>query len=121
LTLKRAVENISLLDTCPSCSRRIWFKDETRSSRRRYSAPAWFRNLFQKQIGLYPLGTYYLDRCEVCGKTVAVFDKNKGVFTDKVIVLYACTLLDEPLGYCYGTKTCYNCAFKGDELTVERK
>ena len=122
----RTAKNISLADICPNCERRIWFKKEPRSSSRRYHAPKWFRDMFIQQAGRYNLGTYYLDRCEVCGKTVAVFDDNAGRFYDEVLVFYACTLLSVPLEpvrdlTCKNYNSCYGCSLKEGQYYVKRQ
>jgi hypothetical protein len=121
----RSPENISLSDMCPHCGRRIWYKEEKKRSKRVYYAPTWLRQLFKKKIGNSPLGPYYLYRCEVCGKVMAVFSNNRGVLRGEVIVLYACTLTDTHMentdGYsCELTRTCYSCPLKNGELYVKR-
>jgi hypothetical protein len=125
VTVERSAKNISLYDTCSHCSRRIWFKDEERKTSRVYHPPVWLRALFKNKIGTSPLGPYYLDRCEVCGKQMAIFANNRGVLYDKVVVLYACTLLDTHLDNtdsfkCELTNTCYDCPLKKGEMYVAK-
>jgi uncharacterized protein YlaI len=122
----RQAKNIRLDCVCPNCERRLWYTTGERSSSRRYFAPKWFRDLFIQALGRYNLGSYYLDKCEVCDRTVAVFDDNTGQFYGEVVVLYACTLLAVPLendevASCAEQKSCYGCPLKSEDEYVKRQ
>jgi hypothetical protein len=121
----RSPKNIVLQDTCPHCRKRVWYKGENREKKRVYFAPKWFRDFFKSTVGAYSLGTYYITRCEVCGKMVAVFNNNIGRFYDDVFVFYSCTLLAKPLPEADGIRcedqTCYGCPLKKGALYVKRK
>lgn len=111
----RTAKNIVLNNVCPNCERRIWEPGDTRKRSRLYSAPAWFRQMFKEMLNTWPLGEYYVHRCEVCGLTVAVFNKNRGFLADEAIVVYACSMLSVPLDTdtgCDGKGTCYDCEWK---------
>jgi DNA-directed RNA polymerase subunit RPC12/RpoP len=108
---------IVLTDKCTYCSSRIWYKDEYEYHKEKvYQAPKAFKKLFEETIGKYTLGSYVLRRCEVCGKSMAIFFEPSGVLKDKVFVLYSCTLMGEPkdMAICEGRKNCYNCPSKGN-------
>lgn len=118
----RSPSNIAIADTCPHCGRRIWFKEEPHKSARRYYGPKWFRDMFKQILGKYVLGTYYIAHCEVCGKSVAVFSDNSGMFYDEVVVLYACTLLSVPLDKEKCEESiCYGCELKKGEFYVRKQ
>jgi hypothetical protein len=113
----RDAKDISLEDVCPHCGRRTFFPGDTKSSKRRYSPPPWFREMFKIQLGVFPLCYYRLYKCEVCGRTLAVFDENIGLLKDKIVVLYSCTLLSKPLAAtekhrCEDFANCYGCPLK---------
>lgn len=93
----REPKNLTLENTCPNCQRRIFLRGDQNRSKRRYSSPRWFRQMFKLTAGTYPLGVYRIVKCEVCNKKMAVFDNNRGVLAGEVIVLYACSLLGVPL------------------------
>jgi hypothetical protein len=124
--LVRSPENVLIDNLCPHCGRRQYLKGDCIKSKRTYIPPQWFRDMFKHSLGLFPLGYYRLAKCEVCKRTLAVFDDNHGRFRDEVVVLYACTLLSRPLPAdgevtCESHDSCYGCSLKNGELNVERK
>jgi len=127
MSLKRSPENIILSEVCPHCERRIFIKGDSKKSKRTYIPPKWFRDMFKKRLGSFPLGYYRLVKCEICEKTLAMFDDNTGTLRDQVVVLYNCTLLSSPLQEqngikCQDMKSCYGCPLKKkEELYVERR
>lgn len=80
--------------------------------------------MFKDKVGRYTLGTYYIDRCAVCGKNVAVYSDNKGMFYEDVIVMYACSMLSVPLedidGVSCENSICYGCELKKGEFYVHK-
>lgn len=118
----REPQNLTLENTCPNCRRRVFFRGDQNRSKRRYSSPRWFRQMFKLTAGTYPLGVYRIVKCEVCNKKMAVFDNNRGVLAGEVVVLYACSLLGIPLEpvqddttrmvECSDQGSCYACPLK---------
>jgi DNA-directed RNA polymerase subunit RPC12/RpoP len=133
----RTPTNLTLDNICPNCRRRIFFKGDQNHSKRRYSAPRWFRQMFKLTAGTYPLGVYRVVKCEVCNKKMAVFDNNRGILANQVVVLYSCSLLgvslepvldpmilDNKEGItvsCDDQNSCYACPLKaGDDHVGKR-
>lgn len=107
-----------LENICPHCQSRIWHSDDPIiPGKRRYSVPFSFRNLFKEVMGYYPLNKFIRGECEVCEKKVAIFTDGKKDFYGKIVVLYRCTLSDEPLSkdYCNSISTCRVCELKNSE------
>jgi hypothetical protein len=132
----RVPENLTLSEECPSCHRRVFKKGDQNRSKRRYSAPRWFRQMFKMSAGTYPLGVYRIVKCEVCNKKMAIFDNNRGILSNQVVTLFACSLLGIPLEpmkvkledsreahmmSCADLDSCYACPLKkGPEYVYKR-
>lgn len=104
---------MKLENTCPHCNSRIWFANDPLLTgvRRRYSVPFVFRGVFKEIMGYYPLGKFIRGECEICNRKVAIFIDGKKDFHDKIVVLYRCTLTDEPVdvNYCNNAISCRAC------------
>lgn len=103
---------MKLLPLCPHCNRRIFYQDEPDIMyKTKYSVPFAFHKIFKKTIGYYPLGRYYVHKCEICKRTLAVFSDCIRDFQGKMVVLYRCSLNDVPLDLesCNQRVTCRGC------------
>ena len=92
---------------CKNCDSRLFFPKLTH---RHYSAPKEIREWWKKNYGYWPLNQFYKHNCEVCRKTMAVFDSPRRDLKDRVIVLYMCSFTDEPASEdCNKYRSCYYC------------
>lgn len=123
---ERTPENVLIDNLCCGCQRRVWYSTgEKYRGKRRYIPPKWFRDMFRVRVGTMPLGYYRVSRCEVCGKTMAIFDENFGALKNEVVVLFQCTLLSQPLEpydgvKCEDRKSCYACPLKNSPQYVQK-
>lgn len=106
---------------CSHCGSRIWYTDEPgKETSRRYSTPWGFRRKLRKYVGYYPFTDgFYITKCEVCQRKMAIFDRTMPAFKikygdDMVAVLYFCSLDTEPLDIneCNNRISCRGCKAK---------